>query len=201
MKFKNENDARYIVNFMRSTESIIKSLSTKEFIKYLDENAEFEDYTYEWIDGHTVKCKAYIFNETENLNKEFLVTENGRVFYWLSLTNKIEFINDTEKESENKTIKVDNMNEKIKGERTMKNNFKQNITIDELISKVRSLSKSALQEYDQGTLSSAKSYAMCAHEVFRFINIYFMDDIEKWSDSYEWLRKETLVDKIYFLTL
>ena len=123
MKFKNENDARYIVNFMRSTESIIKSLSTKEFIKYLDENAEFEDYTYEWIDGHAVKCKAYIFNETENLNKEFLVTENGRVFYWLSLTNKIEFINDTEKESENKTIKVDNMNEKIKGERTMKKQF------------------------------------------------------------------------------
>lgn len=201
MKFKNENDARYIVNFMPSTESIIKSLSTKEFIKYLDENAEFEDYTYEWIDGHAVKCKAYIFNETENLNKEFLVTENGRVFYWLSLINKIEFINDTEKESENKTIKVDNMNEKIKGERTMKNNFKQNITIDELISKVRSLSKSALQEYDQGNLSSAKSYAMCVHEVFRFINIYFMDDIEKWSDSYEWLRKETLVDKIYFLTL
>jgi hypothetical protein len=201
MKFKNENDARYIVNFMPSTESIIKSLSTKEFIKYLDENAEFEDYTYEWIDGHAVKCKAYIFNETENLNKEFLVTENGRVFYWLSLINKIEFINDTEKESENKTIKVDNMNEKIKGERTMKNNFKQNITIDELISKVRSLSKSALQEYDQGDLSSAKSYAMCAHEVFRFINIYFMDDIEKWSDSYEWIRKETLVDKIYFLTL
>lgn len=83
----------------------------------------------------------------------------------------------------------------------MKNNFKQSITIDELISKVRSISKSALQEYDQGNLSSAKSYAMCAHEVFRFINIYFMDDIEKWSDSYEWLRKETLVDKIYFLTL
>lgn len=201
MKFKNENDARYIVNFMRSTESIIKSLSTKEFIKYLDENAEFEDYTYEWIDGHAVKCKAYIFNETENLNKEFLVTENGRVFYWLSLTNKIEFINDTEKESENKTIKVDNMNEKIKGERTMKNNFKQNITIDELISKVRSSSKSALQEYDRGNLSSAKSYAITSLEVFRFINIYFMNDTEKWSDSYEWLRKETLVDKIYFLTL
>ena len=83
----------------------------------------------------------------------------------------------------------------------MKNNFKQNITIDELISKVRSLSKSALQEYDRGNLSSAKSYAITAHEVFRFINIYFMNDTEKWSDSYEWLRKETLVDKIYFLTL
>lgn len=83
----------------------------------------------------------------------------------------------------------------------MKNNFKQNITIDELISKVRSLSKSALQEYDQGNLSSAKSYAITALEVFRFINIYFMKDIEKWDDSYEWLCKETLVDKIYFLTL
>ena len=83
----------------------------------------------------------------------------------------------------------------------MKNNFKQSITIDELISKVRSSSKSALQEYDRGNLSSAKSYAITAHEVFRFINIYFMNDTEKWTDSYEWLRKETLVDKIYFLTL
>ena len=83
----------------------------------------------------------------------------------------------------------------------MKNNFKQSITIDELISKVRSTSKSALQEYDRGNLSSAKSYATTAHEVFKFINIYFMNDSEKWCDSYEWLRKETLVDKIYFLTL
>lgn len=83
----------------------------------------------------------------------------------------------------------------------MKNNFKQNITINELISKVRSSSKSALQEYDRGNLPSAKSYATTSLEVFRFINIYFMNDTEKWSDSYEWLRKETLVDKIYFLTL
>lgn len=78
----------------------------------------------------------------------------------------------------------------------MKNNFKQNITIDELISKVRSLSKLSLQEYDMGNVTSAKTY-----EVFRFINIYFMNDSEKWSDSYEWLRKETLVDKIFFLTV
>lgn len=83
----------------------------------------------------------------------------------------------------------------------MKNNFKQNITIDELISNVRRTSKSALQEYESGNVSSAKSYAITALEVFRFINIYFMKDIEKWNDSYEWLRKETLVDKIYFLTL
>ena len=83
----------------------------------------------------------------------------------------------------------------------MKNNFKQNITIDELISNVRRTSKSALQEYESGNVQSAKSYAITALEVFRFINIYFMKDIEKWSDSYEWLRKETLVDKIYFLTL
>lgn len=82
----------------------------------------------------------------------------------------------------------------------MKNNFKQNITIDELISNVRRTSKSALQEYDRGNVSSAKSYAITALEVFRFINIYFMKDIEKWDDSYEWLRKETLVDEIYFLS-
>lgn len=83
----------------------------------------------------------------------------------------------------------------------MKNNFKQNITIDELISKVRSLSKLSLQEYDMGNVTSAKTYAIMAYEVFRFINIYFMNDSEKWSDSYEWLRKETLVDKIFFLTV
>lgn len=83
----------------------------------------------------------------------------------------------------------------------MKNNFKQNITIDELISTVRRVSISALQEYDRGNLPSAKSYAMTSLEVFRFINIYFMNDTEKWSDSYEWLCKETLVNKIYFLTL
>lgn len=83
----------------------------------------------------------------------------------------------------------------------MKNNFEQNITIDELISNVRSESKSALKEYDRGNITSAKAYAITAFEVFRFINLYFMKDIEKWDDSYEWLRKETLVDKIYFLTL
>ena len=83
----------------------------------------------------------------------------------------------------------------------MKNNFKQNITIDELISKVRSGSKLALKEYDRGNITSAKAYAITAFEVFRFINIYFIKDNEKWDDSYEWLRKETLVDKIYFLTL
>ena len=83
----------------------------------------------------------------------------------------------------------------------MKSNFKQNITIDELILNVRRTSKSALKEYDRGNLSSAKSYAITAVEVFRFINIYFMNDIEKWDESYEWLRKETLVDKIYFLAV
>lgn len=83
----------------------------------------------------------------------------------------------------------------------MKNNFKQSITIDELISGVRRTSKLALQEYERGNVSSAKSYAITALEVFRFINIYFTKDIEKWDDSYEWLCKETLVDEIYFLTL
>nr|UWG19978.1 MAG: hypothetical protein [Bacteriophage sp.] len=83
----------------------------------------------------------------------------------------------------------------------MKNNFEQNITIDELISKVRSEAKSALKEHDRGNMASAKASAITAFEVFRFINLYFMKDIEKWDDSYEWLRKETLVDKIYFLTL
>lgn len=83
----------------------------------------------------------------------------------------------------------------------MKNNFVQVVTIDELISTVRRVSKSALQEYARGNISSAKAYAITATESFRFIMIYFLIDDEKWTDSYEWLRKETLVDKIYFLTL
>lgn len=83
----------------------------------------------------------------------------------------------------------------------MKNNFVQVVTIDELISTVRRVSESALQEYARGNISSAKAYAISAHESFRIIMIYFLIDDEKWSDSYEWLRKETLVNKIYFLTL
>ena len=52
-----------------------------------------DDADYEYIDGEVVKCKAYDLKEADsNLHKEFLVTENGRLFYWLSLNSKIELV-------------------------------------------------------------------------------------------------------------
>lgn len=98
MKYRNENDNRYRVNFMRSTEELMDQLTVKDFISYLEENAEFEDETYEYIDGKTVKCKAYDFKEeNSNLHKEFLITEDGRVFYWRSLLSKSELVDREEK--------------------------------------------------------------------------------------------------------
>lgn len=49
----------------------------------------------------------------------------------------------------------------------------QVVTIEELISTVRRVSESALQEYVRGNISSAKAYAISGHESFRFIMIYF----------------------------
>ena len=59
MKYKNSDDNRYRVQFMRSTEELMDQLTVKEFISYLKENAEFEDYTVEYIDKKCVKCRAY----------------------------------------------------------------------------------------------------------------------------------------------
>ena len=104
MKLKNENDNRYRVRFMRDTEEIIDRLTVKEFIEYLEQNAEFEDNTVEYIDNKCVNCKAYDLKESNsNLHKEFLVTEDGRVFYWLSLINKIELV---DKEEVRKEMKI-----------------------------------------------------------------------------------------------
>lgn len=95
MKYKNSDDNRYRVQFMRSTEELMDQLTVKEFISYLEENAEFEDYTVEYIDGKCVKCRAYdLTEENSKLHKEFLVTEDGRVFYWRTLLDKIELVDD-----------------------------------------------------------------------------------------------------------
>lgn len=95
MKYKNDCDNRYRVNFMRKTEKIIDTLKVKEFINFLEKNAEFEDYTIEVIDKKCIKCRAYDFvEENSRLHKEFLVTEDGRLFYWLSLMQKIELIDE-----------------------------------------------------------------------------------------------------------
>lgn len=95
MKYKNSDDNRYRVQFMRSTEELMDQLTVKEFISYLEENAEFEDYTVEYIDKKCVKCRAYdLTEENSKLHKEFLVTEDGRVFYWRSLISRIELVDD-----------------------------------------------------------------------------------------------------------
>lgn len=95
MRYKNDNDNRYRVNFMRATEELMDALTVKSFISYLEENAEFEDYTVEYIDGKCVKCRAYdLTEENSKLHKEFLVTEDGRVFYWRTLLDKIELVDD-----------------------------------------------------------------------------------------------------------
>lgn len=95
MRYKEDNDNRYRVNFMRATEELMDALTVESFIFYLEENAEFEDYTVEYIDGKCVKCRAYdLTEENSKLHKEFLVTEDGRVFYWRTLLDKIELVDD-----------------------------------------------------------------------------------------------------------
>ena len=59
MRYKNSDDNRYRVQFMVATEKLMDQLTVKEFISYLEENAEFEDYTVEYIDGKCVNCRAY----------------------------------------------------------------------------------------------------------------------------------------------
>lgn len=95
MRYKEDNDNRYRVNFMRATEELMDALTVESFISYLEENAEFEDYTVEYIDRKCVKCRAYdLTEENSKLHKEFLVTEDGRVFYWRTLLDKIELVDD-----------------------------------------------------------------------------------------------------------
>lgn len=95
MRYKEDNDNRYRVNFMRATEELMDAVTVESFISYLEENAEFEDYTVEYIDGKCVKCRAYdLTEENSKLHKEFLVTEDGRVFYWRTLLDKIKLVDD-----------------------------------------------------------------------------------------------------------
>lgn len=95
MRYKEDNANRYRVNFMRATEELMDAVTVESFISYLEENAEFEDYTVEYIDGKCVKCRAYdLTEENSKLHKEFLVTEDGRVFYWRTLLDKIELVDD-----------------------------------------------------------------------------------------------------------
>ena len=60
MRFKNDNDNRYRVNFTRATEAHIDKMTVAEFIEYLENNAELEDEsTTIYIDGKTIWCKGW----------------------------------------------------------------------------------------------------------------------------------------------
>lgn len=97
MKFKNNDDSRYFVRFMPGTERLIKQLTVKEFIAYLEDNAVLEDEIYDCIDGKGVTCQVYnLKEENSKLHKEFLVTRDGRVFYFRTLNDKIEFEDEKE---------------------------------------------------------------------------------------------------------
>jgi hypothetical protein len=108
MRYKEDNNNRYRVNFMRATEELMDAFTVESFISYLEENAEFEDYTVEYIDGKCVKCRAYdLTEENSKLHKEFLVTEDGRVFYWRTLLDKIELVDTEEEKQEVQEMVVD----------------------------------------------------------------------------------------------
>lgn len=94
MKYKKDDDNRYRVRFMRATEELMDAMTVKGFISYLQEAGEFEDTDTMYLDGHIVDTKVYMLREAPDLRKEFIVTEDGRVFYWLSLIQKIELVDD-----------------------------------------------------------------------------------------------------------
>ena len=91
MKYKNEDDNRYRMQFMRTTEQLMDKLSVKAFIFYLKTNAEFEDYDYIRIDGKQVRVGVYdLKEEGSTLHKDFAVTEDDRVFFLVSLNYRAE---------------------------------------------------------------------------------------------------------------
>ena len=93
MRFRHENDDKYMVNFMRSTEEIIRNTTVKEFINYLYSNATLEDYTVDYIDGKVVNCWIFSLKESNSiLHKSFIVTADNRLFYWRTVSDKIELI-------------------------------------------------------------------------------------------------------------
>lgn len=104
MKYRKDEDNRYRVNFMRSTEELMDRLTVKEFIAYLEENAKLEDEGVEWIDSKAVDVKYYDLQETDKLRKEFIITEDGRVFYWISLIKKAELIDYVREKEEDKKV-------------------------------------------------------------------------------------------------
>lgn len=96
MKFANSEDNKYMVKFMRATEAMLDSMAVQEFVEYLENNAEFEDEDTMYLDGRIISGKIWMLHETDNLRKEFFVSETGRLFYLVSLLTKCELIDKKE---------------------------------------------------------------------------------------------------------
>jgi hypothetical protein len=127
MRFKNDNDNRYRVNFTRATEAHIDKMTVAEFIEYLENNAEREDEsTPIYIDGKTIWCKDYVLRETYKLHKEFLVSEDGsRLFYSISVIKRAELVDDsTEAAADNEREKNKNMSTYTQFEKRLKEDIK-----------------------------------------------------------------------------
>lgn len=114
MRFKNDNDNRYRVNFMRATEALIDKTTVAEFIEHLENNAELEDESSRvYIDGKIIWCKDYVLKETDKLHKEFLVSEDGsRLFCAVTARECAELVDDsteaTSWERQPKTVTLTN---------------------------------------------------------------------------------------------
>jgi hypothetical protein len=127
MRFKNDDDNRYRVNFTRATEAHIDKMTVAEFIEYLENNAEFEDEsTPIYIDGKIIWCKDCILKETYKLRKEFLVSEDGsRLFYSISVIKRAELVDDsTEAAADNEREENKDMSTYTQFEKRLKEDIK-----------------------------------------------------------------------------
>lgn len=127
MRFKDDNDNRYRVNFTRATEAHIDKMTVAEFIEYLENNAEHEDEsTPIYIDGKTIWCKDYVLKETYKLRKEFLVSEDGsRLFYSISVIKRAELVDDsTEAAADNEREENKDMSTYTQFEKRLKEDIK-----------------------------------------------------------------------------
>lgn len=81
--------------FMRSTEAMMKEMTRKQFIEFLEKNAEHLKEYDEEVGG-----RYFNYYETETLRKEFIVNEDGRIFWWVSPNLMAELLDDEVEEIE-----------------------------------------------------------------------------------------------------
>lgn len=103
MKFKEESSNKYRVQFKRATEALINEMTVDEFIEYLENNETLKVENCEHVNG-IKRCRVYSLKETDELHKIFLVTDDGRLFYYKSLLEKAELV-DEEKTDKKVTVK------------------------------------------------------------------------------------------------